>query len=113
MTEARRGQIWLVDFGVPVGNEQGKVRPALVVSSDDWNHHASILTVLPFTRTQHGYPTRVEVESSADNGLEATSYARCEDIRSISERRLVRSLGRIDDLIMLTVSRTMRLFLDA
>ena len=97
---------------MPVGNEQGKIRPALIVSSDDWNNHASVVTVLPFTRTQHDYPTRVEIEPSPRSGLDATSYARCEDIRSVSDRRLVRALGRVDDVVMLAVSRTMRLFLE-
>ena len=34
---ARRGEVWLVDFGVPVGREGGYVRPAVVVSSDMLN----------------------------------------------------------------------------
>jgi mRNA interferase MazF len=113
VSEARRGQVWLTDFGVPVGNEQGKVRPALVVSSDSWNGHASTLTVLPMTRTSHDFPTRIEVEATEQNGLDETSYARCEDIRAISERRLLRPLGRVDPLVMLSVSKTLRLFLDA
>lgn len=113
MSRARRGEIWLTDFGVPVGNEQGKVRPALVVSSDRWNGHASTLTVLPMTRTSHGFPTRIEVEPTEQNGLDQTSYARCEDIRAISERRLLRPLGRVDPVVMLSVSKTLRLFLDA
>lgn len=110
--EARRGQVWLTDFGVPVGNEQGKVRPALVVSADSWNGHASTLTVLPMTRTSHDFPTRIEVEATDQNGLDETSYARCEDIRAISERRLLRPLGRVDPLVMLSVSRTLRMFLE-
>ncbi len=113
MSEARRGQVWLTDFGVPVGHEQGKIRPALVVSADNWNGHASTLTVLPMTRTAHDFPTRIEVEATAQNGLDETSYARCEDIRAISERRLLRPLGRVDPLLMLSVSKTLRLFLDA
>lgn len=113
MSRARRGEAWLTDFGVPVGNEQGKVRPALVVSSDSWNGHASTLTVLPMTRTSHDFPTRIEVEANEQNGLDETSYARCEDIRAISERRLLRPLGRVDPVVMLAVSRTLRLFLDA
>ena len=112
MSEARRGQIWLADFGVPVGHEQGKVRPALVVSADSWNGHASTVTVLPITRTSHDFPTRIEVEATAGSGLDVTSYARCEDIRANSEWRLVRALGRVDPLVMLSVSRTLRLFLD-
>ncbi|MFC4063226.1 type II toxin-antitoxin system PemK/MazF family toxin [Planomonospora corallina] len=27
-------QVWLADFGVPVGSEQGRRRPALVVASE-------------------------------------------------------------------------------
>ena len=112
MSEARRGQIWLADFGVPVGHEQGKVRPALVVSADSWNGHASTLTVLPITRTSHDFPTRIELEATAQSGLDEISYARCEDIRAISERRLLRPLGRVDPVVMLSVSRTLRLFLE-
>ena len=84
-----------------------------MVSSDDWNRHAATLTVLPLTRTHHGYPTRVEIEPDSINGLDATSYARCEDIRAISERRLVHAIGSVDTVVMSAVSRTMRLFLDA
>ena len=113
MSEARRGQIWLADSGVSVGHEQGKVRPALVVSADSWNGHASTLTVLSITRTSHDFPTRIELDSTAQSGLDGTSYARCEDIRAISERRHLRPLGRVDPLVMLSVSRTLRLFLEA
>jgi len=104
VSEARRGQLWLVDFGVPIGHEQGKVRPALVVSADSWNGHASTLTVLPITRTSHDFPTRIELEATAQSGLDETSYARCEDIRAISERRLVHAIGRADPVVMATVS---------
>lgn len=104
--------MWLVDLGDPVGREQGWVRPALVVSSDEWNRHAATVTVLPLTRTRHDLPTRVEIEPTPVNGLDATSYARCEDIRSISERRLVHAIGTVDGVVMAAVSRTLRRFLD-
>lgn len=112
VAEARRGELWLTDFGEPLGREQGWLRPALVVSADEWNRHASTLTVLPLTRTRHSYPTRVEIEPDTTNTLDATSYARCEDIRSISERRLVHSIGRVGVSVMSEVGRTIRLFLD-
>ena len=113
MSEARRGQIWLADSGVPVGHEQGKVRPALVVSADSWNGHASTLTVRPITRTSHDFPTRIELESTAQRGLDGTSYARCEEMRAISERHHLRPLGWADPLVMFSMSRTLRLFLEA
>ncbi len=112
MTDARRGDLWLLDFGEPLGHEQGWVRPAVVVSSDDWNRHASTVTVLPMTRTRFDLPTRVEVEPSAANGLDATSYARCEDVHGVSEFRLLHRIGALDALDMRAVSRTLQRFLD-
>ena len=62
-SDARRSEVWLLDFGEPMGHEQGWQRPALIVSSDEWNRHATVLTVLPLTRNKHDLPTRVEIEA--------------------------------------------------
>jgi mRNA interferase MazF len=86
----------LIDFGEPLGREQGWQRPAVVVSTDHWNEQAPVVTVLPLTRACHGLPTRIELEPDGRNGLDAVSYARCEDIRSVSDTRLVRRLGTAD-----------------
>ena len=112
MSEARRGELWTVDFGEPLGSEQGWQRPALIVSSDEWNRHASIVVVLPMTRTRHGLPTRVEIEPDDGNGLTETSYARCEDIRSVSALRLTQRTGVTDEITMYAISRVIRRFLE-
>jgi mRNA interferase MazF len=112
VSEARRGELWLLDLGDPVGREQGWTRPALVLSSDQWNRYAEILTVLPLTRTRHDLPTRVEIEPDPRTGLDATSYARCEDMRSVSQRRLLHRLGTVDAVVLSSVSRVVRTFLE-
>jgi mRNA interferase MazF len=112
VSEARRGELWIVDLGEPLGHEQGWHRPALVISSDEWNRHAGTLTVLPITRTRHGLPTRVEIEPTVPTGLDDVSYARCEDIRSVSERRLVHRVGGVDAVVMASVATTIRIFLE-
>jgi mRNA interferase MazF len=112
VSEARRGDLWLLDFGDPVGRERGWTRPALVVSSDHWNRHAETLTVMPLTRTKHDLPTRVEIEPDRRNGLDETSYARCEDIRSVSDRRLLHRLGTTDAVVMSSIGRVVRIFLE-
>jgi mRNA interferase MazF len=112
VTDARRGEIWLLDLGEPLGHEQGWQRPALILSSDRWNRHAATVTVLPLTRTHHGLPTRIEIEPDDDNGLDETSYARCEDVRSVSERRLTHRVGMVDDLTMSRVGPVLRRFLE-
>lgn len=95
-----------------MGSEQGWQRPALVISSDQWNRHASTLTVVPLTRRKHGLPTRAEIEADQPTGLDVTSYAHCEDIRSVSDRRLVHRLGEVDLATMIRVARTLRMFLE-
>ncbi len=112
VSEVRRGELWIADFGEPLGHEQGWTRPFLVVSSDEWNRHASVLTGLPLTRTRRGLPTRIEIEPDDENRLDVVSYARCEDIRSISERRLLHRIGTSSPAVMAVVGRTIRRFLE-
>ncbi|MDP9317948.1 MAG: type II toxin-antitoxin system PemK/MazF family toxin [Actinomycetota bacterium] len=112
LSNARRGDLWLLDLGDPLGHQQGWQRPALVLSSDRWNEHAETLTVIPLTRTRHGLPTRVELEPDQINQLDEVSYARCEDIRSVSAVRLVHRIGAVDLEDMAIVARTLRTFLE-
>ncbi len=112
MSDARRGELWLIDLGEPLGHEQGWERPALIISADRWNQHAQTVVVIPLTRTSHGLPTRVELEPSAHNRLDEISYARCEDVRSISARRLVTRLGRVDIVQMAAIARVLRTLLE-
>ena len=92
-TRPRRGDVWLVDFGEPVGHEQGWKRPAVVVSSDHLNDsQASLVIVVPVTSTRWGLPSHVEIETGR-SGLANTSYAKGEDIKSISQARLVSRYG--------------------
>lgn len=112
MTEARRGELWLLDLGEPIGSEQGWQRPALVISSDEWNRHAKVLTVVPITRTKNDLPTRIEIEPDSSNGLRDTSYARCEDLRSVSAARLVHQMGKVDLVVLNAIGRVLRLFLE-
>lgn len=90
---ARRGEVWLIDFGESIGHEQGYRRPALVISADRLNRsRAELVVVLPVTTTHRGLPSHIELEPG-ETGLNRTSYAKTEDIKSVSTRRLVRLLG--------------------
>lgn len=89
----RRGEVWLVDFGEPVGHEQGWKRPAVVMSSDHLNDSAAALViVIPVTSKRWGLPSHVEIETG-QSGLAHTSYAKGEDIKSVSQGRLVSKYG--------------------
>jgi mRNA interferase MazF len=99
----RRGDIYLCDFGDPIGHEQGFQRPALFVSHDELARHG-LPIVLPITRTKRGYPTHIELEDA----LPVTSYVQCEQIRTISTQRLIRPVGTVSDLAMMRIEQTLR-----
>jgi mRNA interferase MazF len=87
---ARRGEIWLADFDPARGHEQGRRRPALIISNDQFNSGAAeLVIVVPFTtRERERMPLRVRVDPP-EGGLRETSWGLCEAVRSISTRRLL------------------------
>lgn len=45
-----RGEIWLVDFGIPIGSEPAYRRPAVVLQNDDFNKsNIQTSVVIPLT----------------------------------------------------------------
>lgn len=113
MTRPRRGEIWLVDFGIPVGREQAGLRPAVIVSADPLNEsRAGIVIAVPCTTTRRRLPSHVELDP-AESGLEETTYAKCEDIKSISDERLIARLGVAPIDALFEITRSLRFLLDA
>lgn len=108
----RRGDIWLVDFGPPVGREQAGKRPAVVVSADALNDGPSgVVMVVPVTSARRGLPSHVEIDAG-DSGLDDVSYAKCEDLKSVSDRRLISRLGAADVEAVFEMERAIRFLLD-
>lgn len=109
---ARRGEIWLVDFGEPMGREQAGRRPAVVVSADRLNESpAGVVIVIPCTTAFRGLPSHVELDPQT-SGLDSVSYAKCEDVKSVSERRIVARLGTANDEALFAIARALRFLLD-
>lgn len=107
MNGARRGELWLVDFGDPIGHEQGYRRPALIVSDDRLNTGpAGVIIVVPTTTRRRGLAAHVEIDGDR-SGLDETSYARCEDVRSIAEERLISRIGRCPPEAMFRIERVL------
>jgi mRNA interferase MazF len=108
----RRGEVWLVDFGEPAGREQSGRRPAVVVSADALNEGpAGVIMVVPCTTTHRGLPSHIEIEPG-DSGLDVVSYAKCEDLKSISEQRLITRLGQVGPHVIFEIGRVLRFLLE-
>lgn len=109
---ARRGEIWLVDFGEPVGHEQSGRRPAVIVSSDMLNAgQAGVVIAIPVTTAHRGLPSHVEIEPGS-SGLGEIGYAKCEDVKSISDQRLIARLGIVGEEAIFQTARALRFLLE-
>ncbi len=57
MPAPRRGEVWLIDFGMA-----GKTRPALVVSVAFGDQDRALITVVPHTTSLRGSPSEIAVQ---------------------------------------------------
>ncbi len=112
MAAPRRGEVWFVDLNPTRGHEQGGRRPALIVSVDAFNRgKAGLVFIVPLTTRFRGLPTHVAVHPPA-GGVREESWARCEDLRSISVERLVGGpLGVVPVEVLGAVGERLRLLL--
>ncbi len=95
MDIARRGEIWLVNLDPAIGAEIKKTRPAVVISNNLNNEHASTVTVLPISdKGKKVYPFEAALAPQA--GLVKDSKVKCQQIRTIDKSRLVKPLGRLE-----------------
>lgn len=107
----RQGDIWLVDFGEPIGREQAGRRPAVVVSDNDLNDGpAGLVIVVPITSSYRGLTSHIELDGPG-TGLDVVSYAKGEDIKSISDRRLITRLGVVSIEALFQLRQVLRFLL--
>ena len=105
--------LWLADFGEPYTGEPSKHRPALVVGPPGtFGPGFPFVVVLPLTTTRRALSLHVEVEATADTGLDETCYIQCELIRSVNHNRLIHRLGVIDGATSRHVSTIVRTLLN-
>jgi mRNA interferase MazF len=84
----------------------------VVVSADPLNEsRAGVVILVPCTTARRDLPSHVELDPQKC-GLDEVSYAKCEDVKSVSERRLVARLGATDSEALFEISRALKFLLD-
>ncbi len=107
-----RGDVWQVELDPVRGHEQAGRRPALVVSVDRFNHGpAGLVVVLPMTSIDKGIPFHIAVEPP-EGGLRVRSWIKPEDVRSVSDKRLVERWGSVSSTTLSEVARRLRVLLE-
>lgn len=107
----RRGEVYLVCLDPTIGSEIGKSRPALVISNDVNNQHADTITVIPITsKIVKVYPFEVLIEKGKA-GLSKDSKIKCNQIRTIDKKRLVKYIGTLENSSLKEVEKALLIHL--
>ncbi|CAN7349331.1 type II toxin-antitoxin system PemK/MazF family toxin [Pararhizobium sp. LjRoot238] len=103
----RRGD--LVTVAMP--GDFGKPRPALVIQSDQFDSTATV-TVLLLSSTLADAPLiRLMVHPTPENSLSKPSQIMIDKAMTIRRDRLGEPFGHVDDETMISVNRSLALFL--
>ena len=107
MDRLKRGDLVLL----VLPGDYGKPRPALIVQADLFNETHASVTVVPVTSTLVDAPLfRLAVEPSPGNGLRSLSQLMVDKITTVSRARIAQTIGRLEDDLMLRVSRALALW---
>jgi len=112
LPEPRSGEVRSVVFDPVRGHEQGGIRPALVISNDEFNvlPH-SLRIVVPITRTNKGIPFHLPI-APPEGGLIAPSFILCEKEKAASITRFRRLMGTVDASTLQRVQELVGKFID-
>jgi mRNA interferase MazF len=108
-----RGEIWLVRLSPTIDREIGKTRPAVIVN-DRRIGVLPLKVIVPITDWKDAFAARpwmVYLEPSLDNGLTKVSGADTFQVRSVSESRLIKHLGQLDEVRMHDITEALAVVL--
>jgi mRNA interferase MazF len=94
------GDVLWIDFGPPFGHEQAGRRPAVVVTSRDYNSRSSLILVCPITRSPREWPFKVAIPPVG----KLTGGVMVDQIRAIDQRmRSFGPYGRVPDAVVMEI----------
>ena len=94
----KRGEVWLINLDPTIGAEIRKKRPAVIVNVDSIGI-LPLKVIVPITQWKERYkqaPWMVLLNPNSENNLDRPSCADTFQIRSVSYRRFVERLGKVN-----------------
>jgi mRNA interferase MazF len=103
----RRGDISLV----ALQGDYGKLRPVVIIQSDFFIEHSSVVVCPLTSHLTNSNLFRVLVEPASSTGLEKISQVMVDKPQTIRRERLKERIGSVDEDTLLRVSRSLLVFL--
>ncbi|MCD4746441.1 MAG: type II toxin-antitoxin system PemK/MazF family toxin [Bacteroidales bacterium] len=98
----KQGEIWLINLDPTVGAEIKKTRPAIIVNNNLMGR-LPLKIIVPITdwKDQYGIaPWMVKINPNEQNKLCKISSADCFQVRSLSQQRFVKKIGKIESIVL-------------
>jgi mRNA interferase MazF len=95
----KQGEIWLINLDPAIGAEIKKTRPALIVNNNALGK-LPLKIIVHITDWKSNYqiaPWMIKIEPNSTNGLSKTSAADTFQVRSVSQQRFIKKIGKINE----------------
>lgn len=109
-----QGEIWLISLDPAKGAEIKKTRPGIIVNENTIGK-LPLKIIVPVTDWKDRYaiaPWMVKIVPNKENGLSKISSADCFQIRSISEERFVKVIGKAGNETLSKIKEALAIVLD-
>ena len=109
----RRGEVWQVNLDPTIGAEIKKSRPCVIVNQDALAS-LPLKIIVPLTTWNEKFetaPWHVRVKTTRQNGLKTESSADTFQVRSISEKRLVKKIGVLEPTVLADINHALSISL--
>ena len=103
----RRGDLVTVDLS----GDFGKPRPALVIQSDSFDATETVTLVLISGTLVDAPLLRITIHPDSENGLQKPSQIMIDKTMTVRRERIGQHVGRLGDEAMISVTRSLALFL--
>lgn len=109
----RRGDIFYADLRPVIGSEQGGIRPVLIIQNDTGNRHSPTVICAAITSRMNKakLPTHVQLNSRKCE-IVKDSVILLEQLRTIDKKRLKDKVCHLDDDILESVDRALKISLE-
>lgn len=98
----KQNEIWLINLDPTIGAEIKKTRPAIIVN-DNTLGILPLKIIVPITDWKKRYeiaPWMIRLKANKINGLNKASAADCFQVRSLSQERLIKKIGDLNETEM-------------
>lgn len=96
---------------IALQGDMGKPRPALIVQSELFAEHPSVV-ILPVTSELRDTPLfRITIEPSAENGLKVPSQIMVDKPQSVPAEKIGPAFGQVEQGTLVEVNRALAVFL--